>query len=343
MNSSAHSTYTSKGFISFERKTFPPDCFTYIIKGYPDSAKTDLLNTIIQNEKNCLAQYDYRGKPRLVYCEDKNICVKDGTYPYSAEAKTYGASDRVIDMSAFQLGNELKNQAVRVNDIMALIRKEEQRCERFLLSCAGIINDCKRLEKSNVDFKKLNRYASKLWRRYSNGMQGRAGSEKKCFSTVIKENGITRFDSLFSELCHDVIVINDWSGAAADMIIDRIRLYALSGGYDVISCVDILNPDDVPEHIIIPELELGICRQKEADAPDFKTYKRIFARRFMLKEASDSMRNRISFSKKACSDLTNEAVASVKKIRFYNDELDKIYSKEFDFLRFAKMYEKMMI
>ncbi|MBQ7596855.1 MAG: hypothetical protein IJU45_09345 [Clostridia bacterium] len=343
MNSSVHGAYTSKGFISFERKVFPPDCFTYIIKGYPDSAKTDLFKTIIKNEKICSAQYDYSGKPRLVYCEDKNLCVKDGTYPYSAEAKTYGASDRIIDMSAFQLGSELKKQAVRVNDIMALIRKEEQRCERFLLSCAGIINDCKRLEKSNIDFKKLNRYASKLWQRYSDGMRGRAGGESKCFLTVINENGITRLDSLFSERCRDVIIINDWSGAAADMIIDRIRLYALSGGYDVISCIDILNPDDVPEHIIIPELEFGIYRRKEADTPDVKSYKRIYARRFMLKETSDSMRNRISFSKKACSDLTNEAVASVKKIRFYNDELDKIYSKEFDFLRFEKMHEKMMI
>ncbi len=343
MNGSVSGAYTSKGFISFERKVFSPDCFTYIIKGYPDSAKSDLLNEIIEKENNTFAQYDYSGKPRLVYCEDKNICVKDGTYPYSAEAKTYGASDRTIDMSAFQLGGELRKQAVRVNGIMALIRKEEQRCERFLLSCAGIVNDCRRIEKSNIDYKKINRYASKLWQRCSDGMKGRVGSESKRFSTFIGKNGITRLVADFSELCRNVIIISDWSGAAAEMITDRIRLYALSGGYDVISYMDILNPGDIPEHIIVPELGFGIYRQTDAGTPDIKSYKRIHARRFMLKETSDSVRNRISFSKKACSDLMNEAVASVKKIGFYNSELDKIYSKEFDFLRFSKMHEKMMI
>ena len=55
----------------------------------------------------------------------------------------------------------------------------------------------------------------------------------------------------------------------------------------------------------------------------------------MLRESSDSTRNRISFSKKACGDLLNEAVSSIKKISFYNGELDKIYSEKFDVQGFS--------
>lgn len=342
MNGLVSDSYTSKGFISFERKVFPPDCFTYIMKGYPDSAKTEFMNSIINDEKNCAVWYDHAEKPRVIFCEDKNVCVKDGTYPYTADVRTYGAADKIIDLSAFQLGPELKSQAVRVNDLMTLIKKEEQRCERYLLSCAGIVNDCKRIEKSNIDSKKLNRYVSKLWQRYSKGLKGRVGSESKFFSSVISADGIVNHDSAFTENCSSIIIVNDWSGCTADIIIEKIRLYALSGGYDVISCADILFPDDVAQHIIIPELQLGIYRQRNAGMPEFKSYKRIHSRRFLIKETSDCIRNRISFSKKAYSDLINEAVASVKKIRFYNDELDKIYGGNFDFDGFYEMRRKLI-
>lgn len=341
MSISATGAYTAKGFISFERNIFPPECFTYILKGRPDFAKTDLMQSLIDSEKNCCVEYDYEGKPRLVYCEDKNICVRDGTYPYSADAETYGATDRIIDLSSFQTDNQIKKQAARVTDIMHLIRKEEQRCERYLLSCAGIVNDCKRLEKNNLDSKKLSRYASKLWRRYTGGMKGSVGTEKKCFLSPLGSKGIKNADSVFSELCSSVTVINDWVGCAADQITDKIRLYALSSGYDVISCADILFPDEAPEHVIIPELKFGIYRQRSSAMPEFRAYKRIHARRFMLRESSDSIRNRISFSKKAYSDLLNEAAASIKKIGFYNGELDKIYSEKFDSQTFSDFYRSI--
>ena len=335
MSISVTGAYTSKGFISCGRSIFPPDCFTYILKGRPDFAKTDLMMNLINSAKNCRAEYDYEEKPRLVYCEDKNICVRDGTYPYSADAETYGVTDRIIDLSGFQTDAQIKKQAFRVTDLMRLIRKEEQRCERYLLSCAGIVNDCKRIEKNNLDSKKLSRYAYKLWRRSTNGMKGSVGTEKKCFLSPISSKGVKKADSVFSELCSSVTVINDWVGNAADQLTDKIRLYALSSGYDVISCVDILFPDEAPEHVIIPELKFGIYRQRSSAVPEFKAYKRIHARRFMLRESSDSTRNRISFSKKACGDLLNEAVSSIKKISFYNGELDKIYSEKFDVQGFS--------
>ena len=61
----------------------------------------------------------------------------------------------------------------------------------------------------------------------------------------------------------------------------------------------------------------------------------------MLRESSDSIRNRISFSKKAYSDLLNEAAASIKKIGFYNGELDKIYSEKFDSQTFSDFYRSI--
>ena len=343
MNGLFSSAYTSKGFLSLEKETYPPDCFTYILKGYPAEAKKRLFQKIISESENELfVQTNYRREPELVYSEQDKFCIKDGTYPYFRDVSTYGVSDKIIDLSAYQKNAELKNQSSRVSELMSLIKKEERRCERFLLSCSGIVNDCKRLDKDNLDTKKLNRYISKLWRRYGEKPTGKVGMQYKYFASVLTESGTVRSYEPFCSECKNVIVINDWSGAAADMIIDKIRLYALSCGFDVITCVDILFPDDIPEHIIIPAIGLGIYRERSLTSPCFTSYKRIHSRRFMLKETSDCIRNRISFSKKAYTDLINESVYSLKKLKILNEELDGIYLENFDMELFLKSAMEMI-
>lgn len=46
MNTFYSSAYTSKGFMTLESKYLYPDCFRYIMKGYPQSANQKIIKAV---------------------------------------------------------------------------------------------------------------------------------------------------------------------------------------------------------------------------------------------------------------------------------------------------------
>lgn len=318
------SAYTSKGFVAlkgFEQA----NAYTYYLKGYPKELKQNIIENAAKRFEDYSLCRDYNGIITGMLCEEKNICVLDAAYPFKSEPLTYGATDRIIDLSKYQNIKNLKENADSVLMLMKDYKKQEARCVRYLAAAKGIVDDCKRIERDNIDIRKLNRYASKLWQKYGEKPCGKVGTERKCFTDYVSKDGVVAEKSIFEKECSTVIIINDFFGTVADMIIEKIRLYALGCGADVISSVDFLHPDAVPYHIVIPGLGIGIYREQKSREVSFKGGKRIYSGRFYLKDNTEVIKNRFSFSKKAYSNLIDESAKSLQMLNDIEFQLENVY------------------
>ena len=124
------------------------------------------------------------------------------------------------------------------------------------------------------------------------------------------------------------------AGCVADLLIEKLRLYALSGGYQVIACTDCLFPTQTPAHILIPELSFAVYRER-AGAAALPSGKRVYARRFFLRDLPAQNQHRLSFCKKAYAELLQEAAVSVRRVCESRRALDAVYQPYFDKAAFA--------
>lgn len=322
MTSFCGSAYTSEGFVNFCENSYSANNFRYILKGHSPDLKSQLFyaldarlsdagyeHTVI---KNCF------GTPASILCGGKKLEIIDGTYPFSAEPVSYGSFDKIIDISSFQNIDGLKKESEKIRDLLLCLKKQEHRAIRFLAAAAGVRNDCRRIDAERTDRRKLNRFSSKLWSKYGERPNGSVGMQKKVFDDT-SEHNIGIFDA-----CERVVIINDDFGFAAQSVTEKIRAYALSSGFDVLSFMSICDPYGTPEHIIVPGIGLGIftksCSQKICPVG-----KKIHAERFYQREKAGLEKNRLAFGKKAFKGLVDEAYKSIKEIENINAELDKIY------------------
>lgn len=324
MNSFCSQAYTSGGLTEIKSHAAADSEFTYILKGYPCTLKQKFIREI-QNSADCECEilYDYNENPFFLRCRERKFRVVDGTYPHFCEPETYGITDKIIDLSAFQNPEILRSRRAEALELFTKIRKEEKRCTGFISAAKGIADDCRRIEASSVSGKKINRFAFRLWEKHGTPPRGRIGTEKKYFADVLTENGTDFAFRKFSEMCEYMFVIKDFSSAVSSQLTEKIRLYALSCGYDVISFVDFFDCQTV-RHIIIPELKYGIYCERAVHAP-FESVKYIRKSRFLKEEYSENCKNRASFCQKAYAELTDEAVKSLKTIESYKKALENIF------------------
>ena len=323
MNSFCSQAYTSGGLTTLKSSKADSE-FTYILKGYPHSLKQKII-TEIQNSADCECEiaYDYNEKPVSLRCRERNFRIVDGTYPHFNEPETYGITDKIIDLSAFQSHEALRSRRDEAIKLFGKIRKEEKRCAGFISAAKGIADDCRRIESPALSTSKINRFALRLWQKHGTPPRGKVGTEKKFFADVPTENGLDFAFKRFGDMCRNIFIINDFSCAASSQLTEKMKLYALSCGFDVISFVDFLDGQTV-RHIIIPELEYGIYCERAVRAP-FEDAKYIRKSRFLKEEYSESCKNRALFCKKAYNELVNEAVKSLKNIENHKKCLENIY------------------
>ncbi len=316
--------YTSKGLISLVKKASDAD-FTYILKGYPAALKHSLLKELLNSTGfDCAAAYDYNNSPIYLYCKEKGFQIIDGTYPNAPVPETYGIADSVVDLNSFQDMRLLSRSKAEALSLFNEIRKEEKRCAGFLSAAKGIAAGCKRQENAFVIRPALNRFSARLWKKYGMPPSGRVGTETRYFADFLTASGFRFNYEKFNSMCGTVSVIEDSSAAVSESVADKIRLYALSCGFDVISFVDFLDAETV-RHIIIPELEYGIYSADFSCAANIENGRKIRKSRFLKPDYSEHLKNKTAFCRKAYSELAEEAAKSIKTIEILKKRLDKIY------------------
>ncbi len=334
MNSFYHGAYTCNGFKGIRLNSLNPDCYKFVIKGHPTSVKNKLLNKIIDElaskGSTCSVSLNYNNTVSGICCEEKAMIICDGTYPFEEEVLTYGANDGIISLEFFQNKKLVRERSDEILSLNETAKSYERKCRRFIHAAAGLDEDKKHLEKENLDSRKISRYSSKLWAKYGCPPSGKVGLEKKVFFSVPRKDGMSDKNINMGEFCDTAILVSGSSGICGEMIVDRIRRYALSSGADIISAQSFLDPEGTPEHIVIPSLRFGIFSENKGIVPDIPNVKKVRSSRFYLKDFSENSRVRMQFDQRAYESLMKEVFDCIKEIEKANAKLDEIYADATD-------------
>lgn len=253
-----------------------------------------------------------------IFCPQKDFKITDSVFSEKSREKFSVIS--LENYQKFPLVNTRLNEAEKIKKER---EKELLRAQRFLAACRIIKSDLQRLKNPYVDHTKTNRFALRIWQRISNGMNGHAGTEKRRFVTCLSPDGNELNMDAFDIYCEKMLVIRDSVGMCAEIIINRLRRYAIGSGYDVISCPCPINTETV-EHLIIPELGFGVFTSKYYHRDDFENSRIVYAKRFLLRSAEEK-KQRIDFSRTAYKKLMDEAFYSLKKCEECDKKLDEIF------------------
>lgn len=215
-----------------------------------------------------------------------------------------------------------------IEENIAEKNKNILRAQRFISACNSINNDVIRLTENYINKTKINRFSFNLWQRISNGIKGHIGTETKRYVTCLTAEGAELNMSAFDKYCNKMLVINDRTGACANIIADRLRRYALGSGYDVISCPCTVNENFI-EHLIIPELEFGVFTSKYYHRDDFKNCRKIYAKRFLFSSV-ENIKVRTDFSIRTYRKLMNEVFVSLERVKETDKKLDEVSLKNTD-------------
>ncbi len=315
-----YGVYSPKGYYSISpRSTFAAEK-NFVVKGYSNALKQRLFDKLkleLNQRGDTYTEFCTADGCEGIYSKDAELRVIDGTYNSFDESNF-----TPVYLDAFA------DERLRNSDISEQLEERTaavSRVTRFISACRLINNDMMRLDSANIDLAKINRFSSGLWSSTGGILKGTVGTEHKRFVTCITPDGVELNMDAFDIYCDKMILIYDKTGLAARRITDRVRRYALSAGYDVISCICPMNIDMGAEHLIIPELKYGIFNCKHYHRANFSNSRKVFTKRFFTSDVSE-MKNRMDFSMKAYKRLMQEVFSSLERVKKCDERLDEICS-----------------
>lgn len=333
------------GFYSFYSELNEPkkERRSFLIKGGAGTGKSSVMRKIAEtfSEKESLTE--------LIHCSSDpdsldgvilhsaGCSVIDATLPHSVEPRFPGGFQTVINLCEYFDEEKLES---RLTEIVRL-QEENADCHkkcRGLLKCADILlKDNARQVEEFTDFEKINSQALKICRRELK-KTCRGGIEHKRLLSAVTNQGVVCYWETAQRLCPRIYLLRDEYGVSSSAMLGVIRLYALSGGYEVFCCYCPLTPGGKLEHIFIPSLGLGfVTENRYNDMSKITPYKVINYTRFTDVEALKSRKNFLSFNKKVAGEIISSAVSVLKRAKEIHDELEKQYT---DAVSFEKVDEK---
>jgi len=332
---------TAKGFYSLFDELYDPygDWRAYVIKGGPGTGKSGMMKAIAAacgkeglDAERIWCSSDPKSLDALIF-HDVRVCVADGTAPHVIEPKFPGAVETLINLGDFWDAEKLRADRESIVDLTTGCASMHKRCVRFLQAAESLDRDVKRIASSCVDREKLDRYASRLAAREFGAPRGRVGAEKRRFLGAVTPQGICMRTETVTELCGEVMVVEDEYGAAAPLLLDHLRRYALGSGLDVISCPCVLDPDGPPEHLFVPETGFGAVTSNSLHRFEIPGASTVRYARFTDTAKLKEHKCRVSFSRRTEKELLEEAVVSLQNALELHDRIETYYVGAMDFGR----------
>jgi len=331
---------SSSGFFSlFDELYFPSfDGRLFVIKGGPGTGKSFVM-------KKAASEAEKRGyEVERIYCSSDpdsldaviipqlKTSIADGTAPHTIEPRFPGAVETVVNLGEFWDTKTLYNNKEKIIEKTLSCTSCHERCIRFLKAYASLMNDCRSIERECVDSDKLSLFVQRtLLTEIGNEKTKKQGRVYKRFLSAVTPKGITLFEDTVYEKAKRIICIDDEYSAVSEIIIEHVLKHAVKNGFDVISCLNPVDPKKRPEHIIIPEKEICFFTRNSVNSLEKRSSKTIAANRFVSVSEMKKHSARIGFNRRAAAELLDEAVFSLADAKFIHDALEKFYINAMDF------------
>ena len=330
---------TPEGFVSlFSGLYFPEEGWRlYILIGGPGTGKSSVM-------KKIAAEADARG----IFCErihcssdpasldavimpGLKVSIADGTSPHVIEPRFPGVCEKVVDLGAYRHDEALRENGEKIIAKTLENSLEHKKCIGFLRAAALAAADNRLLLAPETDGRKLRNFSLHLAEKLIGSVSSGEGRVSRRFLSALTPAGETMFDDTVSCLCEHRIVLEDAYGVCAPVILKVLEGRAVRAGLSVIECPCAMRSGKVTEHLILPELSLGIFTANKYHPFEGEREKTVHCQRFIAPSAFREHRNRISFNVKAQKEFTDEAVERLKNAKALHDELESYYINAMDF------------
>ena len=321
--------------------------YTYIIKGGPGTGKSSMMRKIADEmEKRDIAcekifcSSDPESLDGVIF-PSLRVSICDGTSPHTLDPVYPGASGEIVNLGECWNKDMLFENRKKIIELTDKNKECHRRSRRFIESAFSVFGDGIKICRDSLDEERLMRYATRLANRHFKKPDGRIGLQKVRLLDAITPKGYIFLSDTAKSLCDTVIIFEDDFSVASELIIERIRSYALASGYSVIASPSLYNEKNY-RHIIIKELSVGFFTADKLCSLNIEPTKTVSLRRFYSSGSFASHKARLLFSKKAAKELLYEAVCALKLAKDIHDELEDCYIGAMDYDKISVITQSLI-
>lgn len=330
-------TNSCEGFISSFNTCYDAKAGwrAYIIKGGPGTGKSSFMKYIAvkATEKNikcelCPCSSDPDSLDAVILPE-KRIVILDGTAPHTVDPVYPAVCEQILDFGRFWNEQKITRDTAKVISITDKNKALHRSAARYLRACGNLILENHKIAVRCTDSSKTAEYAKKLCIKNIPQKCG-IGKEWIRYLCGTTPKGVVSYANTVVKTCQKLVIIRDEYGSVSNIVMNKVRDFALNNGYEIITVKNAFLPSLVTDHIIIPELSLAFV--SEGQFQHFSTaQRRIHSERFIDTELLSKRRERMKFNKKAIRELLLSAAAVLSEAKAVHDELEKYYIDAMDF------------
>lgn len=313
----------------------------YILKGGPGTGKSTVMKSVAteavkRNQKVllCPCSSDPNSLDGVIL-PDKKCVVLDGTSPHVVEPNYPIICEQIINLGECIDADKLRRDSTKIIELCQEKAAYVGRAERYITAAAELLEDSYKIEMSCVDIQKAERTAYRLAKEYITKKQGGRGRRTLCRLRAVTPLGMMYYKNTPIKLCNNTVIIADEYGAASNRILSVIESAALKNGYDVITAVDPIFPDNRIDSIMIPELQVAFCVENRYMHPQSEN-RRIHLRRFCDTKSIQEHKHRLNFDKKAADEMFREASMSLSLAAKTHSQIEEYYVNSCDFTKVAE-------
>lgn len=321
-----------------------PGYYTYILKGGPGTGKSTLMKKAAEHFKDSpLSVYRCSSDTNsldAVIIEDKKIIIVDGTSPHVFDPIYPGVSQEIVNLGSFWNKSEIYKNRKAIKQLSDENQKYHQTTRRYIEAISALNSDIFRHAENCLDKLKLYAYIERLSKKLmrKSAVSGEGKREFCQLSAFTAE----KYRTLPVKGSYSGYYIRDDYFAGGDCFLRKLADIFTDNGYDIIisECNMLENP--TYEHLVCRQLGLVFTTGNFLNrlAPDSENI--INFTRFYNREALSEKKQRISFNKKAVTELADEAAICLKTALNIHDELEKYYVNAIDFKALNKMTSKFI-
>ncbi len=317
----------------------------YLIKGGPGTGKSSFMKYIAVKAVDrgymvelCPCSSDPESLDGVIIKDIKTVLL-DATSPHALEPNYPAVCEEVINLGAFWSSESLRRCAKEIIAITDKNKRLHKTAAAYISAAGELILDNFKLAGQIADTKKAELFGKKLASRLIEKSKINQPYEWVRFIGGVTPKGVAAFSGTVEKFYKNIIVIDDKLGATSNAIMNAVRKYALSRGYEIITLKNPFLPSYITDHILIPELSLAFVREYDYIRFD-DCHRRIHARRFENINILKSVRSRVTFNRRLTRELLQSAIGALKSAKSVHDQMEQYYIDAMNFAAVTALAQK---
>ena len=331
---------TAYGFHSYYDHLIPADANkVFMLKGGPGVGKSSFMRRIgdeLLKRGFDVEHHHCSSDPRSLdgmALQKEGIALLDGTAPHIVDPKYPGAVDEIIHLGDYW------NELVILENRAAIITMTQE-ISRLFRRAYGYLRGAKVYQDEYISYYAdanaldkgaLNALARDLEQKFlPNEVHPHAPKERHLFASAITPDGeVNYLDSLFAD-CDSLVALEAMPGAGAEYVLDHLAGAIAVRGLkaELFHCA--LDPKRI-EHILVPELELGITISREPHRYRGKVSVVEDLNSLVSQKRLALYRRDMERAQKDSAYALETAISFILRAKTLHDDLENFYVPHMDF------------